>query len=190
MDMRMPIRTLCFPLVFTNFSYQILMSKYSLAKFCKDRSAFFQKKLLWMGSYGHPTQAAFNISASVNGSLSAGNLPVLYEQMLHMPLPTNWDWKCETPLWPKVGSHIHSPCAGGSEEWPSVTFSSSFTSVTEGVNNPDRMGLQLRHFPFPLALFYNPRGRQPSQHWALETFWGHCFIISQNHKKRMIATTY
>ena len=44
---------------------------------------------------------------------------------------------------------------------PSVLY---LISVTERVNNSDRMGPQHSHLPFPLALFCNPLGRQPSQH--------------------------
>lgn len=43
---------------------------------------------------------------------------------------------------PSICSHIHVHCGGGSEKMPSVTFSSLFISVTEGVNNPDKMGLE------------------------------------------------
>lgn len=54
---------------------------------------------------------------------------------------------------PKFRSYAHGHCGGGSEERPSVVFRSLFTSVTEGVKNPDKMGLEHGRFPLPLAVY-------------------------------------
>lgn len=116
---RMPIGMLCFLTAFMPFFYQMPVLKYSLAKCCKDRSAFSKRK----GSYGYPTQAAFNIFLSVNRRLQRCQslcglwADVTLARTFYRGLGM---WSNIMPtFWP----HIHGHCGGGSEQSPGVAFS-------------------------------------------------------------------